>query len=169
MPLLDHLGVGVQPGQRLAVARRQGQPVQLASGAQPFGRGQEQALDPLPGQRRDRHDFLLARRFRLDALALLGREQIHLVPRLDQGRATLARFDDALGLNLTMLSRGDLRLRPASATLDEKAIETRLDARKDARAAKDFARSDAIRDELIAAGVEVMDGDPLRWEWRVTL
>ena len=39
--------------------------------------------------------------------------------------------------------------------------------RKDARAAKDFAASDALRDELIAAGVEVMDGDPLGWEWRL--
>ena len=84
-------------------------------------------------------------------------------------RATLARFDDALGLNLIGLSRSALRLRPAGAALDESAIEARLDARKEARAAKDFARSDAIRDELIAAGIEVMDGDPLRWEWRATL
>jgi len=84
-------------------------------------------------------------------------------------RATLARFDEALGLNLIGLSRSALRLRPAGAALDESAIEARLDARKEARAAKDFARSDAIRDELIAAGIEVMDGDPLRWEWRATL
>jgi cysteinyl-tRNA synthetase len=83
--------------------------------------------------------------------------------------ATLARFDAALGLNLGSVSRRDLRVRPASATLDESMIEARLDERTEARAARDFARSDAIRDELIAAGVEVMDGDPLRWEWRVTL
>ena len=37
-----------------------------------------------------------------------------------------------------------------------------------ARAAKDFATSDAIRDELAAKGVEVMDGDPLGWEWRLS-
>jgi cysteinyl-tRNA synthetase len=84
-------------------------------------------------------------------------------------RATLARFDAALGLDLARIARADLRIRPKAATLDESAIEAQLDARKEARAAKDFARSDAIRDELIAAGVEVMDGDPLRWEWRVTL
>ena len=36
-----------------------------------------------------------------------------------------------------------------------------------ARAAKDFATSDAIRDELAAEGVEVMDGDPLGWEWKL--
>jgi cysteinyl-tRNA synthetase len=84
-------------------------------------------------------------------------------------RATLAVFDAALGLDLTNLSRADLRVRPVAAALEEGAIEARLDERKEARAAKDFARSDAIRDELITAGVEVMDGDPLRWEWRVTL
>jgi cysteinyl-tRNA synthetase len=84
-------------------------------------------------------------------------------------RATLRGFDDALGLDLSDLSRADLRVRPVAATLDESAIEARLDARREARAAKDFARSDAIRDDLLAAGVEVMDGDPLRWEWRVSL
>ena len=84
-------------------------------------------------------------------------------------RATLARFDESLGLNLIQLSRDVLRVRPASAGLDEGAIETRLDERQEARAAKDFTRSDAIRDELIASGIEVMDGDPLRWEWRVSL
>ena len=42
------------------------------------------------------------------------------------------------------------------------------DQRREARAAKDFPRSDAIRDELAALGVEVMDGDPLGWDWKVT-
>ena len=84
-------------------------------------------------------------------------------------RATLTHFDAALGLNLSALSRANLRVRPVAATLDEAAIEAKLDERKDARAAKDFARSDAIRDELIATGIEVMDGDPLRWEWKVSL
>jgi len=84
-------------------------------------------------------------------------------------RATLARFDAALGLNLIGLIRGELRVRPAVAILDEAEIEAKLDERKEARATKDFARSDALRDELIAAGVEVMDGDPLRWEWKVAL
>ena len=46
-------------------------------------------------------------------------------------------------------------------------IEQILARRKEARAAKDFARSDALRDELTAKGVEVMDGDPLGWEWRL--
>jgi cysteinyl-tRNA synthetase len=42
-----------------------------------------------------------------------------------------------------------------------------LGARKEARAAKDFAKSDAIREDLIAKGVEVMDGDPLGWDWKL--
>ena len=37
----------------------------------------------------------------------------------------------------------------------------------EARADKDFARSDALRDELTAQGVDVMDGDPVGWEWRL--
>ncbi|MGC6401080.1 cysteine--tRNA ligase [Sphingomonas sp. FW199] len=83
--------------------------------------------------------------------------------------ATLAAFDAVLGLGLATLSRKALRVRPASATLTEVEIEARLTDRKEARAAKDFARSDAIRDELTAAGIEVMDGDPLGWDWRPTL
>jgi cysteinyl-tRNA synthetase len=81
----------------------------------------------------------------------------------------LLHFDDVLGLELSGTGREDLRVRPATATLTETDIEVRLAERREARAAKDFARSDAIRDELAAAGVEVMDGDPLGWDWRPTL
>ncbi|WP_374297533.1 cysteine--tRNA ligase [Sphingomonas sp.] len=83
--------------------------------------------------------------------------------------AALEDFDAVLGLQLTTLSRAALRVRPAAATLTDEEIENRLTARREARAAKDFPRSDAIRDELTAAGVEVMDGDPLGWDWRPTL
>ncbi|MBN2972173.1 cysteine--tRNA ligase [Roseomonas aeriglobus] len=79
------------------------------------------------------------------------------------------KIDRALGLRLAFITRDELRVRPAHATLDEEAIEARLVERREARAAKDFARSDAIRDELAAAGVEVMDGDPLGWDWKVVL
>jgi cysteinyl-tRNA synthetase len=88
---------------------------------------------------------------------------------VEDRRATLSAFDAALGLNLLRLKRGELRVRPAAAVLSEVEIEARLDERQQARAARDFARSDAIRDDLIVAGVEVMDGDPLRWEWKVAL
>ncbi|OYY78916.1 MAG: cysteine--tRNA ligase [Sphingomonas sp. 28-62-20] len=81
--------------------------------------------------------------------------------------AAIMKIDEVLGLDLLTLTRADLRVRPASATLTETNIETHLAARKEARAAKDFARSDAIRDQLTAAGVEVMDGDPLGWDWKI--
>jgi cysteinyl-tRNA synthetase len=81
--------------------------------------------------------------------------------------AALADFDAVLGLDLLALSREDLRVRPVDAEIDEAGIAARLAERREARAAKDFPRSDAIRDELAAAGVEVMDGDPLGWDWKV--
>jgi cysteinyl-tRNA synthetase len=77
------------------------------------------------------------------------------------------KMDDVLGLNLRNLTRAELRIRPKTATITEAEIETALAARKEARAAKDFAKSDAIRDDLIAKGVEVMDGDPLGWDWKI--
>jgi cysteinyl-tRNA synthetase len=52
--------------------------------------------------------------------------------------------------------------------IDEAEVEAAIARRKEARAAKDFAASDAIRDELAAQGVEVMDGDPLGWEWKLS-
>ncbi|MEQ1538578.1 MAG: cysteine--tRNA ligase, partial [Sphingorhabdus sp.] len=60
-----------------------------------------------------------------------------------------------------------LRIRPKAATITEAEIETALAARKEARAQKDFATSDRIRDDLIAKGVEVMDGDLLGWDWKL--
>ncbi|WP_151975279.1 cysteine--tRNA ligase [Erythrobacter sp. EC-HK427] len=76
-------------------------------------------------------------------------------------------MDSVLGLNLLNLTRADLRIRPKAATITEAEIDDALDRRKEARATKDFATSDAIRDELAARGVEVMDGDPLGWEWKL--
>ena len=83
--------------------------------------------------------------------------------------AALDDFDAVLGLDLATISREDLRIRPITATIDEDAIAARLADRRDARAAKDFGRSDAIRDELAAAGVEVMDGDSLGWDWKIAV
>ena len=81
--------------------------------------------------------------------------------------AAIGAFDAVLGLNLLALSRADLRLRPKAATITEDAIAQKIAARHEARAAKDFARSDALRDELAAQGVDAMDGDPLGWDWRL--
>ena len=41
--------------------------------------------------------------------------------------------------------------------LDPREVEERLSAREEARRAKDFARADALREELLALGVEVRD------------
>ena len=95
--------------------------------------------------------------------ALLADKQVSPADRL----AALDRFDAVLGLDLTTLTREALRVRPSAATIDAETIAARLSDRREARAAKDFARSDAIRDELAAAGVEVMDGDPLGWDWKL--
>ena len=103
------------------------------------------------------------------AVALTALDDVLAAKKVDpEVKANLAAAMDAvLGLNLLNLTRADLRIRPKSATITEAEIEAALARRKEARAAKDFAASDAIRDELAAQGVEVMDGDPLGWEWKL--
>ena len=103
------------------------------------------------------------------AVALTLLEEAVAMKKVDaaQKRSAIAVMDTVLGLQLLSLSRADLRVRPKTATITEAEIETILTRRKEARAAKDFATSDKLRDELIAAGVEVMDGDPLGWDWRL--
>lgn len=81
--------------------------------------------------------------------------------------ALLLKMDSVLGLELARLKRTDLRIRPKETKMTEPEIDAALTERKAARVAKDFARSDAIRDDLIANGVDVMDGDPLGWDWRI--
>jgi cysteinyl-tRNA synthetase len=87
----------------------------------------------------------------------------------DQRMSLLSEMDSVLGLELATLQREQLRLRPADAELDEASIEAKLDQRQQAKAAKDFATADAIRDELTAKGVELMDGDALRWDWAIDI
>ena len=105
------------------------------------------------------------------AIAITAMETIIGLKKVDvaQQLAAIADMDTVLGLNLMNLTRADLRVRPKAATITEEDIETALTARKEARAAKDFAKSDAIRDDLIAKGVEVMDGDPLGWDWKLDI
>jgi cysteinyl-tRNA synthetase len=103
------------------------------------------------------------------AIALTALEEAIAVKKVEPAikRAVIEDMDAVLGLGLFSLTRSDLRIRPASATITEAEIEVALARRKEARAAKDFSTSDAIRDELAAQGVDVMDGDPLGWEWKV--
>jgi cysteinyl-tRNA synthetase len=67
-----------------------------------------------------------------------------------QRRALLLDFDRVLGLDL------DAPAEPAGGKLPKGAAEL-LERRAAARAARDFATSDALRDELVAMGVEVRD------------
>ena len=46
-------------------------------------------------------------------------------------------------------------------------VQILLQMRADARAAKDWALSDTLRDKLLEAGIEVMDGpNGAEWKWR---
>ena len=103
-------------------------------------------------------------------IALTALEDALAVKKVDAGikRAVIEYMDAVLGLGLFELTREQLRIRPKAANIDEAEIEDSLARRKAARAEKDFATSDAIRDDLAAKGVEVMDGDPLGWEWALT-
>lgn len=94
---------------------------------------------------------------------LLTLKNVNLIEK----RTAFRVMDAVLGLDLLTVKRTDLRIRPKTAAITEAEIEATLTRRKEARAAKDFATSDKLRDELIAAGVEVMDGDPLGWDWRL--
>ena len=104
------------------------------------------------------------------AIALTALEEALAVKKVDAGikRHAIERMDAVLGLNLFALTRSELRLRPGSASIEEAAILDAIARRKAARAQKDFATSDAIRDDLAAKGVELMDGDPLEWDWKLT-
>ena len=81
--------------------------------------------------------------------------------------SAIGKVDEVLGLELLALDRKQLRIRPKAATITEPEIDAILAQRKEARATKDFATSDALRDQLAAQGVEVMDGDPLGWDWKL--
>ena len=105
------------------------------------------------------------------ATALVALEELLGAKRLDPREVVRAthQMNEVLGLELFSGSaQRVLRIRPKAAVITEAEIETALAARKEARAAKDFATSDRIRDDLIAKGVEVMDGDPLGWDWKLS-
>ena len=83
-----------------------------------------------------------------------GRDQIRHSLRL------LKRWGGVLGLfhmdsQEFLLQLKEIRIRRRN--IDPENIEARLAERLAARSAKDFARSDAIRDELLAQGVTIQD------------
>jgi cysteinyl-tRNA synthetase len=81
--------------------------------------------------------------------------------------AVLARaFDAVLAIGLADLAPSDLDLRRGDVEVDVADVERLMQARADARAARDFARSDALRDELRSMGVEVEDtASASTWRW----
>ena len=103
------------------------------------------------------------------SIALTVLDEVIALKKVDPAEklAAIAAMDAVLGLDLLTLDRAALRLRPKGAEIAEAEIEAVLAERKAARADKDFAKSDALRDQLASRGVEVMDGDPLGWEWKL--
>ena len=51
-------------------------------------------------------------------------------------------------------------------TEDSAAIQALIDARNDAKAAKNFAEADRLRAEIVALGVTIMDRPGGITEWR---
>jgi cysteinyl-tRNA synthetase len=94
-------------------------------------------------------------------------DDLAIARHCDARLKNLRKMDLVLGLNLLELTRRDLRIRPLSVNVIESELLALVDARKVARENKDFTKSDALRDELAAFGIEVMDGDPLGWEWKL--
>jgi cysteinyl-tRNA synthetase len=87
--------------------------------------------------------------------------------------STFARDARAVCATLGVLQRPAvealLALRDKAAArrgIEKGAVEAKIAARTAARKAKDFARSDALRDELLAMGVAIMDG-PDGTTWKV--
>jgi len=82
-------------------------------------------------------------------------------PKLAQ---RLADSGHALGLLQTPPATW-LAQRQNEVAMSESAIAAKIEARNAARADKDFARADAIRDELAAAGIVIQDGpEGTTWE-----
>jgi cysteinyl-tRNA synthetase len=120
-------------------------------------------------------------------LAKAGNEVAMQVPRLKKdppaqaaARALAAAAAGALAatcepLGLMQASAAEFFARTKARRLrlrglEEQAIESKVRERNDARANKDFARADALRAELAAAGVELQDvpgGGATTW--RVTI
>ena len=102
------------------------------------------------------------------ALPLLDEALASALSADEKTRVALS-MDLVLGLDLVALDRAALRVRPGDTSLSDQEVEARVADRQKAKTNRDFAAADAIRDELKAAGAELMDGDPLGWEWTVKL
>ena len=74
----------------------------------------------------------------------------------------------AVLLGMLDLREGDyLRSHPRRAAIDEDRVTALIDARTKARAAKNFAESDRIRDELAKMGIELEDHKDRPTTWKL--
>jgi cysteinyl-tRNA synthetase len=77
-------------------------------------------------------------------------------PRLAAQAALLAELAAVLGLKPEATATGNL---------DDSAIEAKIEARRQAKAARDFAAADRIRNDLAAQGIELIDRPSGITEW----
>jgi len=77
--------------------------------------------------------------------------------------ALLVKLANQIGL-LEMDADSFFKSQPSDSDVSDEAIEALIEERKQARADRDFARSDEIRDRLSEQGVELLDGaDGTSW------
>jgi cysteinyl-tRNA synthetase len=90
---------------------------------------------------------------------------------LGKGAHLLREITDVLGVLRTPIGRYKQRSRERRLKvlgLDAAQIEAKVQERSDARAAKDWAKADAVRAELTAMGVEIYDGTAgTSWEIKI--
>ena len=83
--------------------------------------------------------------------------------------ALAGQFDQVLAIGLTDLSPTGLDLKRRETTITNAEVAALIAKRNQARAAKDFAAADRIRDQLTRAGVAVEDHTDGESTWRWTM
>jgi len=88
-----------------------------------------------------------------------------------QKAALIAIFDQVLGLGLLRLTRRNLRSNSIKAMSPIPIVNGDIDAivktRRLLKLSRNYEAADQLRSVLDAWGVEVMDGDPLGWDWKL--